>query len=494
MQISFRAPALVMICTAFLIFFITSSHQASAHSRTDVPTIGTAGGAFMSIERERLLGEHFAREVRGAAPVIEDPVLREYLEGVGNRLVRHTDNVRYPFSFFWIRDDSINAFAFLGGQIGMHTGLLMEAQDESELASVLSHEIAHVTQRHIARNMERITAAAPMTVAQIIGGMIIGVINPTLGMAVLTANMAGFQQRQINYTRQFELEADRIGMQALHRAGYDPEGAPRFFGRLQDRYRYTSTLPQFLVTHPLPDSRVADTQSRARALGPRSLPPSLDFHLAKARVRVRFSNRPARDVLTNVEQELRQERDTTKREGLLYAQALALYELERYEQADQIILDLRETHPLNLFFIDTQTDIWLAQKRYEEVLEMLTTEYSRRPNNQVVTLNFVYAANHAGKYDIARRVVQDYLIENRRDVLAWQLLHESHQKSGNVVGQHEAMAEVMVLRANFTNAIEELHSAFAKSNEHDLMNRQRIQARIQQIQNLQVERERVFDF
>lgn len=493
MHSPFRA-FLVVVSTALLVFYISLTSAANAQSRTDVPTIGTAGGAFMSIERERLLGEHFAREIRGAAPVIEDPVLREYLEGIGNNLVRHTDNVRYPFNFFWIRDDSINAFAFLGGQIGMHSGLLLETRDESELASVLSHEIAHVTQRHIARNMERLTAAAPLTLAQIIGGVIIGIANPTLGMAVMTSSVAGAQQRQINYTRQFELEADRIGMQALARAGYDPEGAPRFFGRLQARYRYASTLPQFLITHPLPESRIADTQSRARALGPRDLPPSLDYHLAKARVMVRFSNRSAQGVLTQVDQELRHEIHPIRRAGLLYARALALHSLERYDEADSIILTLRAEHPLNLFFLDTQTDIWIAQKRFEEVIEMLTIEYSRRPNNQVVTLNLVYAANHAGEYGLARRVAQEYLLHRRHDVVAWQLLHEAQQKSANAVGQHEAMAETFVLRANFEGAIEELNMAHSKTADGDLLNRQRLQARIQQVRALERERERVFDF
>lgn len=482
-----------VVSTALLVFCLNSANPAHAQSRTDVPTIGTAGGAFMSIERERLLGEHFAREIRGAAPVIEDPVLREYLEGIGNQLVRHTDNVRYPFSFFWIRDDSINAFAFLGGQIGMHSGLLLETRDESELASVLSHEIAHVTQRHIARNMERLTAAAPLTLAQLIGGVILGIANPSLGMAVMTSSIAGAQQRQINYTRQFELEADRIGMQALARAGFDPEGAPRFFGRLQARYRYSSMLPQFLITHPLPESRIADTQNRARALGAVHLPPSLDYHLAKARVLVRFSQQTPQGVLALMDQELRQEVHPIRRAGLLYGRALALHALERFEEADDIIRDLRAEYPLNLFFIDTQTDIWLAQKRYEEALSMLTVEYSRRPNNQVVTLNLVYAANHASEYSLARRVAQAYLLQNRNDVVGWQLLQEAQQKSGFVVGQHESMAEIHVLRGRFESAIEELNVAHTKTAEDETLNRQRLQARIQQIRALERERERVFD-
>lgn len=486
--------ASVLMVTFSLAYGVTVNH-AQAQQRTDLPTIGTAAGGTMSIERERLIGDYYMRQLRAQAPMIEDPVLREYLTDLGNRLVLHSNNVRFPFNFFWIRDPNINAFAFLGGYVGVHTGLVSNAEDESELASVLAHEVAHVTQRHIARNMERMQASAPVSIAQIIGGLVLAMANPQLGMAVMTGSMAGIQQRQINYTRQFELEADRFGMASLYAAGFDPHGAPRFFSRLAAQYRYSTQVPQYLITHPLPESRIADTRSRADTLGERDVTPTLNFELAKARIATRYSNTHARDVLLNMQQAERQHTHSHqyKIDAARYGQALALFSLQRYSEADEIIQTLRETDRLNLFYIDTLTDIWIAQQRYDEVVDFLTQAYMRRPNNQVITLNLAYAANYAGNYDLSIKILNDYLLRNREDITAYELLHEAHQKNDSAVAMHEALAESLALRGAFEMAIEELHHAHSKTPDSRTLARQRIQGRIEQIRHLYSERERVMN-
>lgn len=480
--------ALAFAVSGFTLVTASSAHAQHSH---DIPAIGIAGGASMSIDRERILGDFYMREIRNLAPIADDPVLREYLSDVGNKLVMHTDNVRYPFKFFWVNDPSLNAFAFLGGHVGMHTGLMLEAQDESELAAVLSHEIAHVTQRHIARNMERMEQASSMTMAQLVGSIALAMVNPIAGIASMNATIAGLYQRQINYTRQFELEADRVGMTALARAGFDPEGAPRFFGRLAARYRYSTNPPQMLVTHPLPESRIADTQSRARQLGPVELEPRLDFELAKMRIRVRYSRRSGRDLLEDFISERRGLTHPHKIAANDYGMALVHFRLENYEEAARYIEPLRNAQPLNLFYLDTQTDIWLELGRVEEIINILTSEFMRRPNNQVVTLNLAYAANKGREYDLSRRVLNNYLIHNKDDMLAWQLLHEAQQGSGRAVEAHESMAEIFALRGAFRRAVDELHSGISKTPESNESTRQRLTARIDQIRALESERNRV---
>lgn len=486
--------ASVLVASITLVFAVSVT-SVQAQQRAELPTIGTAAGGTMSVERERLIGDYYMRQLRAQAPIIEDPVLREYLTDLGNRLVLHSSNVRFPFTFFFIRDPNINAFAFLGGYVGVHTGLVTHAEDESELASVLAHEVAHVSQRHIARNMERMQASTPVSIAQIVGGLVLAMANPQLGMAVMTGSVAGIQQRQINFTRQFELEADRFGMTSLHAAGFDPHGAPRFFSRLAAQYRYSTQPPQYLVTHPLPESRIADTRSRAEILGGRDLDPSLDFELAKARIAVRYSNTAARDVLLNMQQAERRNANNHqhKKDAARYGQALALFALERYEEADEIIQTLHAGDSLNLFYLDTLTDIWIAQQRYDEVVDLLTRAYMRRPNNQVVTLNLAYAANYASNYDLSVKILNDYLLHNREDITAYDLLHEAHQKNGNSVGVHEALAETLALRGMFEVAIEELHHAHSKTPDTRTLARQRIQGRIEQLRRLRSERERVMN-
>ncbi len=482
-----RVTALSAACA----FACASSSALAVQHSHDIPAIGVAGGATMSIDREKILGDFYMREIRNFAPLADDPVLREYLNDLGNKLVMHTDNVRYPFTFFWVYDDSLNAFAFLGGYIGVHTGLVLEAQDESELAAVLSHEIAHVTQRHTARNMERLEQASTLTLAQMIGSIALTMVNPAAGFASLNATVAGLYQRQINYTRQFELEADRIGMTSLYRAGFDPEGAPRFFGRLASRYRYSSTPPQMLLTHPLPESRIADTQNRARQLGAVQLAPSLDFELAKMRIRVRFSRRGAQDLLQDLQSERRSLRHPHQIAANNYGMALAHFRLENYEQAADYIQPLRDSDRLNLFYLDTLTDTWLQLGRNQEIVDILTREFIRRPNNQVVTLNLAYAANAASQYDLSRRVLNNYLIYNKTDLVAWQLLYEAHQGAGKTTELHEALAEMHTLRGRFQSAVEELHTAISKTTEEQESTRQRLTARIEQVRTLEAERNRV---
>lgn len=486
-------PFLYLAFASIGLLPITSSfaQQQYNQSGNDIPSIGVAGGVTMSLDRERILGDFYMREIRNLAPMVDDPVLREYINDVGNGLVRHAKNVNYPFQFFIIRDDSINAFAFLGGHIGVHTGLFLEAEDESELSAVLSHEIAHVTQRHIARNMERMAQSSSYSMAQVIGSMVLTMINPAVGMASLSASIAGMQQRQINYTRQFELEADRVGMDTLYYAGYDAEGAPRFFGRLAAKYRYTTKMPQMLVTHPLPESRIADTRARAMQFPQRNLPPSLDFELAKMRVRARFSSRSAADLLLDLQTKETKAAHKNDRDAIRYGIALALFRLERYQEALAYIQPLRDSDNFNLFYLDTLTDIMIELDRSEDAVALLTQEFARRPNNQVITLNLAYAANAAKQYDLSRRVLTNFLIHHKSDMLAWRMLYEANQQSERSVDMHEALAEIYALRGNFRMAIEELHSAISKTSEERPLTRHRLQGRIDQFRQLEIERNRV---
>lgn len=477
-------------CFFILLSWLTAS-KSYGQQRTDIPAIGVAGGVTMSLDRERIFGDFYMREIRNLAPLVDDPVLREFLNGVGNRLVKHADNVRYPFHFFIIRDSSINAFAFLGGYIGVHTGLILEARDESELAAVLGHEIAHVTQRHIARNMERMNQAASYTTAQLLGSIVVAMINPVAGMASLSASLAGLQQRQINYTRQFELEADRVGLDSLYQAGYDPEGSPRFFSRLAAKYRYATQMPQMLITHPLPESRIADTRSRAMQYPERQLAPSLDFELAKMRIRVRYASRAANDLHLDLLAEQKKPQHPNQEAAIQYGLALTLFRLERYQEALDYLQPLREQDVFNLFYLDTLTDIYLQLDQGEQAIAVLTQEFMRRPNNSVITLNLAYAANHIGDYDLSRRVLNNFIIYNKNDLLAWNLLYEAQQKDGRTVEMHEALAEIFALRGNFRHAIEELHSAISKLTEEKSLNRQRLSARIDQFRELEIERNRV---
>lgn len=223
---------------------------AFADPADTLPDMGTSAGSTLSIGQEMQMGDFYVRQLRGSAPLINDPLLVQYINALGMRLVSHADSVKTPFHFFLINNDEINAFAFFGGNVVLHSALFRYADNESQLASVMAHEISHVTQRHLARAMEDQKRSAPLTWVGALGSILLAMASPQAGMAALTGTLAGTRQGMISFTQQNEQEADRIGIQVLQRAGFDPQAMPSFLEKLLDQARYSTRPPEILLTHP----------------------------------------------------------------------------------------------------------------------------------------------------------------------------------------------------------------------------------------------------
>lgn len=224
----FRQLKKTLIATLITAMMAGQTLPAFAHSASELPDMGTSAGSTLSIGQEMQMGDYYVRQLRGSAPLINDPLLVQYINGLGMRLVAHADSVRTPFHFFLINNDEINAFAFFGGNVVLHTALFRYADNESQLASVMAHEISHVTQRHLARAMEDQKRNAPLTWVGALGSILLAMASPQAGMAALTGTLAGTQQGMISFTQQNEQEADRIGIQVLQRSGFDPQAMPTF--------------------------------------------------------------------------------------------------------------------------------------------------------------------------------------------------------------------------------------------------------------------------
>lgn len=461
----------------FAISFSAASNAMQDNQR--LPEIGTTGAAFMSIERERVVGDFYMRQVRSQAPIVHDPVLDSYLNSIGQRLVRNTSGVRYPFNFFWINNKEINAFAFMGGYVGVHTGLIDEARTESELAAVLGHEVAHITQRHMVRRMQEQQRSMPMTIAGIIGSILIGMANPEAGAAGLYATMGMAGQSQINYTRLYEMEADRIGLSTLLAAGFDPRGAPDFFGRLAEKYRYVSKPPEMLMTHPLPESRIADTRARAENMQRVDVPPSLDFALAKTRVQARYIGNTTNSDFES----MRSSSNSINQQAGQYGLAIRALDSGNIDLAYKLMQPLLERYPNDPFYIDVQTDILLAQKDYETVLSWLRGKYIQQPTEPVITLNFANAALQAEDTELAEKLLRDFLLKQPDHALALDLLTQVYERSGKRAAMYETRAEALALRGNFRLAIDQLHTAHNHT-DSDLTHK-RLNARIDQMRSLE---------
>src|SRR5512134_3004360 len=231
-----------------------------------LPELGDAAGATIAPQVERRIGESIVREIRFRHPAyVDDPEVSDYVDGLGRRLLAANPGAQPDFEFFVVRDPTINAFALPGGFVGVHTGLLLAAESESELASVLAHEIAHVTQRHIARMLGQQQQMQLPMLAAIAAAILLGGSRPDLAAGATAAVQAGAVQTQLSYSRDFEREADRIGFQALEDAGFDMHAMGSFFEKMQRGMRIADdgSVPGYLRTHPITTERIADAQNRA---------------------------------------------------------------------------------------------------------------------------------------------------------------------------------------------------------------------------------------
>ncbi|QSX39044.1 beta-barrel assembly-enhancing protease [Shewanella sedimentimangrovi] len=460
--------------TTALLSFATSQSFAN----NDLPDLGTAAVNTFSLEKEMQYGDAYMRVIRSSAPVLNDPVLSQYITELGNKLVAHATGVKTPFYFFMLRNDEINAFAFFGGHVGVHTGLFLNADSESELASVLAHEITHVTQRHLARSLEAQEKTAPATVAGMLGAILLTIAAPQAGMAALATTQALATQAKINYTRQHEKEADRIGMQILVDAGFDPEAAGDFFGKLASRYRFTTTPPQMLLTHPLPESRISEARNRANQYPHRFVPDNLNYQLAKARIQVRFSNYSDEMALSLFEKQLNRNSYAFE-SAALYGKALALLRLKRAKEAEVIIDKLLTRDANNLFYLDTKADLLLERKDYAGAKALLEQQRQLKPTSQVINANLANVYIEAGEAAKAIPVLEDMVFLDKQNPLPYEMMTQVYRQTGNQALEHFASAESMALAADYKGAVDQLNFAY-RFTKDDPLQLARIEARIRQ--------------
>jgi predicted Zn-dependent protease len=467
---------LLCISTACCLIVSTFSQAES-----QLPDIGTAGVSALSVEQEVLYGKAFMRFARASLPIIDDPVLNEYINDLGLRLVSQANNVRFPFTFFLIKDDSINAAAFLGGRVKVHSGLFLHAENESELAGVLAHEISHVTQRHIARYMEDQAKSAPLSIAGLVGSIALAMLNPTAGAAAINTTMGLTVQNSINFTRDNEYEADRIGMALLYNAGFEPTGMMTFFQKLAAENRYSSKLPEMLLTHPITENRIAEARNRANSYRARHLESSLDFLLAKVRIQAMYSNQRADGLLTFFEQQAsKSSNNSASWFAAQYGKALSLLQLNKIAEAGDLLTQLSKLKPDNLFFQDSLTDQEIAAQQFNPAINRLEQRNKNMPDNPVIIMNLANVYLKADHANAAIQLLDQYTRNNPESSVAWQLLAESYEQMANQAGFHQAQAEFLALRGEIDQATDQLH--MARANTADNLSQARIDARIAELE------------
>ncbi|WP_105264671.1 M48 family metalloprotease [Pseudoalteromonas sp. T1lg76] len=476
----------LLLCALVLATSVTGAH---AQNSFELPDLGTSALQAMPIEKERIIGDVMMMQIRGSSPVINDPVLDEYLRGLGNQLVSHADDIRFPFSFFWINNKEINAFAFYGGHVGVHTGLIAQADNESQLASVLGHEIAHVTQRHLARRLQQQQDNSGLTIAGLIAGVLATMVSPDAGLAIITGTQTQSALSQLTHSRGAEQEADRIGMRTLYEAGFDPKASGEFLTKLSAQIRYKQKPPIFLLTHPLPQSRVSDVRLRAQQYQDRPYADNLLFHLAKSRVIARFNGDSE-----NAEAQFRKllkEHSFGDTSALRYGLALTLIDQKKFAEAKSLLDALLQKTPDNLFYLDSLTDYYVGKGEPEKAVEHLRPFHQLRPNNQVITLNYAHAAIEAKQYELAEDLLRSFALEKPDHILAKQLLTDTYKHQENRAAYHEANADLLAQYGAYMKAADEVQKALNHIEPNEALKQKRLKALLSQYRAMQKELSRL---
>jgi beta-barrel assembly-enhancing protease len=455
--------------------------RPSGAAEIRLPEMGDSSSAVVSLEEEQRIGAAFMREVRRSMPVMDDAETTAYLNSIGNRIATHSNDAGRRFAFFLVAAPSINAFAGPGGYIGFHSGLVSNAQTEAELASVLAHEVAHVTQRHLPRSLEQSRRLSMPTLAAVLGSIILGAYNPEAGAAAITAVQAGTLQAQIDFTRANEQEADRIGMQTLVAAGYDPNAMPRFFERLQQATRLSAgaDFPDFLRTHPVTLDRIAEARDRAARLPRREYPPSVSFPFFQARVRVISATTP-QDALAYFSARLEGGQAQTP-DAERYGLALALMRLGRTDEARQLLAPIGARMPEFLPLRTAAVELELAAQRPERAAALARSALEVFPQDVALTPLLAQALLRQGNAREARLALADQVARHGGSPRTYDLLAEVMAADGNAPEAYQMRAEYHVEQGRLETAIEQLRRA-AKLEPITFAQISRIEARMRQLE------------
>ncbi len=448
-----RALAIGALCAAL---------PFAAVGQNQLPDFGDSASATLSPADEREIGDYLMRQIRAQLPVVNDPEIEGYIQNLGYSLVSGASEGTTDFHFFVIADPTINAFALPGGYIGVHSGLITNTDSESELASVMAHEIAHVTQRHIARAIAAAEGTQYATLLAVIAGILIGTQNSQAGQAAIAGASAAGAQSQLNFTRTNEKEADRVGIGMLAKAGYDPRAMPTFFEKLDTASRYYSRPPEFLSTHPVTTSRIADSRGRAEQYPYKQFTDSISYGLTRAKLRVMTTDNPAR-LLATYEEELREEK-TGERSPALYGRALVLAKLGKTERASEELRKLIAAHPERVRFRVALAKQQLVSENPEQALVTYHDAYGLFPDSRQVVRGYVDALLRTGKADRALVMLDDYSRLYAKDAALYRLEAEAFRLTGKVMNSRMALAEYYYRTGELNGAIHQLQLA---SNEPD---------------------------
>ena len=457
---------------------------------TNLPDLGDIAQTVLSPQDEQRIAEQILREVAVSDDVLEDAEVTDYLQAVGQKLASSGPDKRQTFNFFVVRDNSINAFAMPGGVIGVHTGLILASNSESEMASVLGHEIGHVTQRHLARMLASQKYDTFKNIAGIALALLVARANPDLASGALTASTAAGVQRQLDYTREHEREADRVGLTILDAAGYDVRGMPAFFTTLQRGTRFVEgTAPSFLRTHPLTAERIADVSNRVETMPYRQVPDSLDFQLVKAKLRA--GNGMAQTAIDQFQDNLRERRfanETAENYGL----AVALLRKNDVAGAAKQMQWLKANAVKHPFIENLAARIEVARNNPQAAAAQYAKGLALFPDHR--SLIYGYAEHYlaTNQADKALKLIAEKQSLFPADAYFYDMMAKAYAAKGKDLLRFQAQGEAYFRRYNLNRAVEQFDFA-VKAKDGNFYEHSIVDARLKELRRLQANEKTALD-
>ena len=436
-------------------------------SEIELPDLGNPSDIYMSKMDEPAIGRAYFRQLRAQKQVVEDPLLTEYIQNLGEKLSSKVQSGDFDFNYFLVPQNSINAFAIPGGFIGIHTGLCINADNESQLASVLSHEISHVTQRHISRQIGDQVPSSIQGGLVLLGAILLGAVTGSgeileAGSAIVPSLMA---QGQIDFTREMEIEADAIGIKTMGLSGYDPYAMADFFNKLStgDDPRNAASV-EFLRTHPTSVNRASSAKKQARKIDVDLIDESLGFELARARIRYLFGNTPEKTYtyFNNKTKNLDLNKPMSNRSiGEFYGFALSSIDLGYLDQAEIILKKFSKEYAEFGHFHIAYMNLLIAKGMTSESINYISERVNLSPRNLPITLAYAETELNYGSSKKSHEILLDLFNNIPPTPPQIKLIANSANRAGDIADSFSYMAEYYLSLGNFKEATEQLKVALS---------------------------------
>ena len=454
---------------------------SQAQSDFNLPDLGNSSSTYISPEKEREIGQLWLKMFRAQVKTSNDAFIQDYTESLLAKLVKSSELSDPRLDTVIVKNQTLNAFAVPGGIIGVHTGLFLSAKTEEQFASVLTHELAHLSQHHYTRGVDATHQSRALQLKGLLAGLVLAATaGGDAGVVAISASQAASIDQQLRFSRQSEKEADRIGLKTLSKAGMNASAAVDMFEEILKATRYARIPPEFLLTHPVTETRINDASNRARRLPAHQYTDTPNYHLVRARVILSIQENPEK-AITYFKQKI--DADTSQNLGHQYGLALALLQNKQAQEASKILAPLEAALPSTLMIQLARIDIAQQQNGNKAALKELKKVLELNPNHYPVIMQYAMMLEQDHQYEASREVLAKLAKKRPNDPVVWYQLAEVSGLAGDIQQLHLARAEYYISIGVFDAATKQLNNALKLASK-DPHKRALIQQRIRDVRKM----------